>query len=60
MHMKKIHIVAKGLTMHDHAASTWFMINCNTKIAHSHIISSNSTWEYVFCFLSQNWNQIRK
>ena len=45
----KIHVVAKGLTMHgDHDASTWLMISCSTKVAHSPLISLNSTWEYVF------------
>ena len=45
----KIHVVAKGLTMHgDHDASTGFMISYSTKVAHSPLISSNSTREYVF------------
>ena len=48
----KIHVVAKGLTMHgDHDASTWLMISCSTKVAHSPLISLNSTWEYVFLFI---------
>ena len=51
------HITTKGLTMNDHDTSTWFMVSYNTKVINFSLISSNSTWEYVF--LSSNWNQMR-
>ena len=51
------HITTKGLTMNDHDTSIWFMISYNTKVINFSLISSNSTWEYVF--LSSNWNQMR-
>ena len=44
------HITTKGLTMNDHDTSIWFMISYNTKEVNSPLISSNSTWEYVFFF----------
>ena len=51
------HITTKVLTMNDHDTSTWFMISYHTKAINSPLISSNSTWEYVF--LSSNWNQMK-
>ena len=51
------HTTTKGLTMNDHDTLIWFMISYNTKVINFSLISSNSTWEYVF--LSSNWNQMR-
>ena len=50
------HITTKGLTMNDHDTSIWFMISYNTKVIHYSLISSNSTWKYVFL---SNWNQMK-
>ena len=51
------HITTKGLTMNDHDTSIWFMISYNTKVIHSSLISSNSTWEYVFFVIKLKSNE---